>query len=77
MITVFDNTPENDPSFMEQRIEAQKRTIRKLEQKIHELKSYVFWHKTQQDKWKTKHDVLKIQAKELETKIKLLTGNDN
>ena len=77
MITVFDNTPENDPTYMAIRIQELTNELKKKENKIHELKAYNFWHRNQEDKWKTKHDLLKIRVKELETKIKLLTRNDN
>ena len=77
MITVFDNTPENDPTYMEIRIQELTNELKKKENKIHELKAYVFWHRNQEDKWKTKYNLQKIRVKELETKINLLTRNDN
>lgn len=72
MITIYDDTHEKDANFMIERINYLNEELKQKDRKINELEAYVFWHKTQEDKWKTKHDIMKIRVRQLHAEIEEL-----
>ena len=76
MITIYDDTHEQDANFMIERINFLNEELRQKDRTIQELEAYVFWHKTQEDKWRTKYDVIKIRFKQILKEIEQLKASN-